>query len=159
MIIGFGLVHGVEVYADWISGKKVFDRPFDDQGEFVTNLPDNVMTFRAEGSHLLWIGTWGNGLYAYDRDRDRLIEHRYDVNQTRGLSSNQVTSVHIDASNILWVGTWDRLNKSTSRTEFVQIEGGTGNPNSLSHPPDQCGVCIPRDTGTRVGWYPGRWAE
>jgi len=83
---------------------------------------------------VLWIGTLGNGLFRYDRDRDQLKHFQYLKDHPNSLASNFVRDIAVDHAGIVWVGTdmgLDRFHRGTGR--FQHFQANEHNPHSLSH--------------------------
>lgn len=67
----------------------------------------------------LWIGTYGNGLFHYDRASGQKIQYHLQGDESHKLSDNLVYDILLDTSNRLWVTTNNGLNlKETLETPF-----------------------------------------
>ena len=74
------------------------------------NIQITVSSLYSEGN-MIWIGTRGNGLYAYDT----LTNKSTVYNTANGLSNDVVYAILPDRNNHLWVSTNKGLNKITSK--------------------------------------------
>lgn|GEM_PF-144036 len=80
---------------------------------FLTNPGDpaslshpEVRAFCDASSGLLWVGTDGGGLNAFDRNLIRTLYFRHDPQNPASLSSNRVFSIVEDKDGTIWVGTY-----------------------------------------------------
>jgi len=55
---------------------------------------------------IIWIATYGNGLFAYDTNTQRLQHFTADSNRQALIQSNRLLCVTEDRSGNIWVGTW-----------------------------------------------------
>lgn len=55
--------------------------------------------------NLLWVGTWGNGLYLYDWQRDRIVRHygREERDTSLRIPSDNISTILVDGGSV-WVG-------------------------------------------------------
>ncbi|MGB5849098.1 MAG: two-component regulator propeller domain-containing protein [Ignavibacteriaceae bacterium] len=77
----------------------------------ITSSPNN--------EDIIWIGTSGNGLYRFNRNKNEFDFFRYDKNNSKSLSSNMIHSLAWDNSSNLWVGTDSSLSKIDIGTKEV----------------------------------------
>jgi ligand-binding sensor domain-containing protein/signal transduction histidine kinase len=89
---------------------------------------------------VLWLGTNGGGLHAFDRRTGRFTRYRHDPNDPASISSDfvngsdNVSTIGEDAEGNLWVGTTNGLNKlNPERTAFTRYRHDPNDPASLSH--------------------------
>ena len=74
---------------------------------------------------VLWIGTLGNGLFRYDRERDRVKHYQHRIADPNSLASNIVRDVFIDHAGAVWIGTdmgLDRFYRRSGRFRHFQAE-------------------------------------
>ncbi|MCE2996165.1 MAG: two-component regulator propeller domain-containing protein [Cyclobacteriaceae bacterium] len=57
----------------------------------------------------LWIGTWSDGLYVYDRKTKKIIQHRAGENAGE-LINNQIYSIKETNDGTIWIGTENGIN-------------------------------------------------
>lgn len=124
---------------------------------------NNTMTDRSvigvkaiyeDSENRLWVGTWANGLFRYDRDAGRFIPYPY----LDGSKSAHV--IFEDSKKVLWVSPWSnglfRLEHEDSpdSVTWEHFENTAGDENSLS---DNLIYCLQEDLnhtlwiGTRNG--------
>lgn len=60
---------------------------------------------------ILWIGTYGDGLYRFDRKKKKFFHYKYNPVQLTSLSSDSIQRIYVDNTGIMWVGTDSGLNK------------------------------------------------
>jgi len=94
-----------------------------------------VMDFFEDSQNNLWIGTFGKGLFKFDRTQTELLNFRHNPLNSKSILSDEIISVYEDHSGILWVGS--HLGGGISKLEknqflFGFLENEAGNPNSLS---------------------------
>ena len=58
----------------------------------------------------LWIGTWGNGLNQFDRQKETFKRFIYDPTDSTTISHNWIMSMFSDSKGRLWIGTQNGLN-------------------------------------------------
>lgn len=71
--------------------------------EKIYNLTANGVLYDAEGK--LWIGTYGDGVFIFDRNRDLVCK----LNSRRGFSSNAITHMMQDSRGWIWIAGQDGL--------------------------------------------------
>ncbi|MGB9906718.1 MAG: ligand-binding sensor domain-containing protein, partial [Candidatus Saccharicenans sp.] len=107
---------------------------------FLTNPGDpaslsypEVRAFCDASSGLLWVGTDGGGLNAFDRNRMRTLYFRHDPQNPSSLSSDRIFSIVEDQDGSLWVGTYggglNRYDPATS--SFSHYRNNPRRPGSL----------------------------
>gem|GEM_PF-5230282 len=84
-------------------------------------------------SGIVWIGTFGGGLFRYDRVSGKLKQFKSELGNANSLSDDRVLSILEDRNGILWIGTVNGLN-TFDRTNFVfsVLRHDADNPMSLS---------------------------
>lgn len=85
-------------------------------------------------SDLLWVGTWGGGLYKSNLMQKQFGHYKNEPDNPFSLSANGVTVVRQDKYGIIWIGTWNGgLNKWDRTTDkFISYKHNPDNPYSLS---------------------------
>ena len=72
-----------------------------------TSLPnDDVDSFVEDANGIIWIGTNGGGLVAFDPKTKRYTQYKHDPNNPNSLTNDIVISLCIDHDRKLWVGTY-----------------------------------------------------
>ncbi|MFZ1279798.1 MAG: two-component regulator propeller domain-containing protein, partial [Ignavibacteriaceae bacterium] len=81
----------------------------------------------------IWIGTWLDGLFRYDQQKQFLYHYIPDFNNPYSLSASKVTSVYEDSKGFIWVGTHSGgLNKfDKSSQKFYHYTTRNGLPNDV----------------------------
>ncbi len=70
----------------------------------------------------VWITTYGNGLFCYNKTTGKLTHYLYDKKNSNTISSNYLLSIAIDKNENIWVGTNQKgLNKLSFANRSVQI--------------------------------------
>jgi len=64
-----------------------------------------VFSILEDSSENIWLGTWGSGLYRYNKKNGRLDNFRKDYKDSTSLSSDIVIAIYEDRNNQLWIGT------------------------------------------------------
>lgn len=65
----------------------------------------SIIDLMEDDHHNLWVGTWGGGLFVYNRQLDHFQSIRHRANQSTSLVSNYVYALHKDRQGRMWVGT------------------------------------------------------
>lgn len=82
---------------------------------------------------ILWIGTYGTGVYQFNRKSGHFRHYESKPGEFVSLSSNYIQDIYEDNTGILWVGTDSGLNKfDKKKQKFGSTELRDNNPNSLS---------------------------
>jgi signal transduction histidine kinase/ligand-binding sensor domain-containing protein len=80
-----------------------------------------VITITQDHSGLIWFGTYGRGLVAFDPKTGHSKFYRHVPSDPRSLSSNAVYRVLVGRSDVLWVGTGDGLNRFDAQTQSFTV--------------------------------------
>jgi ligand-binding sensor domain-containing protein/signal transduction histidine kinase/DNA-binding response OmpR family regulator len=67
---------------------------------------NDVKAFYEDNEANLWIGTDGGGLNLFDEQSNNFRHFRYNVYDTKSLSSDAVLNINQDRYGNLWIGTW-----------------------------------------------------
>ncbi|MCR9226466.1 MAG: response regulator, partial [Flavobacteriaceae bacterium] len=69
--------------------------------------PDNlnILDLFLDSKNRLWAGSYGQGLFCYDRAAQKTLQHVTDKNNGKALHYNDVLSIHQDYLGVLWFGT------------------------------------------------------
>ncbi len=68
-----------------------------------------VIDIAEDRAGLLWLGTYGHGLYSYDANSGRSKSYRHDPADPTSLSDDIVYRIFVDHTGKVWVGTGDGL--------------------------------------------------
>jgi len=71
----------------------------------IKSLLFNGNCFLSESSGVLWVGTWGDGLYRFDINTKKVTQFRHDPGIPHSLTSNQIDCLYKDRRGNLWIGT------------------------------------------------------
>jgi ligand-binding sensor domain-containing protein/two-component sensor histidine kinase len=104
---------------------------------FVRNNDYTITSISEDANHNLWIGTWGNGLFRFDKKTD-YSEHFYNnPDNPNSLSHNRISKIISDKNGTIWIGTYggglDKIitKKNANGYRFVCYKEGKSN-SSLS---------------------------
>ncbi len=62
-------------------------------------------------SQLLWVGTYGGGLYSWSPDNDSYNLYLYQPDNPLSISDNRIRAIYQDKRGTLWIGTINGLNR------------------------------------------------
>jgi ligand-binding sensor domain-containing protein len=83
---------------------------------------------------ILWLGTSGAGLLAYDPDTGDYEVFKSDPRHPQTLSHDWIVSQYVDRAGNLWIGTISGLNRlQTSKKKIKPIRNMLDDPNRLIH--------------------------
>ncbi len=106
-------------------------------------------------SGVLWIGTNGGGLDAFNLSTGKFTHYISKQNSINSLSNNNVRAIMEDKDGILWVGTDEGLNAFDRKTKkFTRYLNDPKNPNSLSNNSAWC-LLEASDGRIWIGTYGG----
>jgi hypothetical protein len=84
-------------------------------------------------SENLWVGTWLDGLFRYDKYANTVSQYLPDSNQPYKISSNKITCITEDSQGYIWIGTHsggiNKFDKSSGR--FYHYSQKNGLPNDV----------------------------
>jgi two-component system, sensor histidine kinase ChiS len=66
---------------------------------------------RLDESPVLWVGTYGGGLYRWDLDNENFILYLSDPANPYSISDNRIRALYQDSKGTLWIGTIDGINR------------------------------------------------
>ncbi len=88
----------------------------------------------ADRAGILWVGTWGDGLIAFDRNSGTVRRYRHDPEDSDSFAHNIVASLAEDPDGNIWIGTWGgglvRFDRNAER--FVRFRHDPNRPDSLA---------------------------
>jgi len=88
---------------------------------------DNILCFE-RSNDIIWFGTWGGGLGAYDLNKERFVDPLIMSNK-RGLSNNTIIDIEKDEKGNLWLATFNGLNYyDVNRDTFYTFSKSNGYP-------------------------------
>jgi len=65
----------------------------------------SIKCIREDDFGVLWIATWGWGLFRYDRRSKTFMQFTFDASNPGSLSNPAVNTLYIDKAGLLWAGT------------------------------------------------------
>ncbi|HEY6626273.1 MAG TPA: two-component regulator propeller domain-containing protein, partial [Ignavibacteriaceae bacterium] len=112
---------------------------------FSRNQINTITAITEDKDGYLWIGTWGNGLIKFDKNKGRATHFHNDPNDFLSLSSDRVIDIISDRDSEIWIATFGGgLNKlvkenintndhsKTQSTKFLRYRSIENNKFSLS---------------------------
>ncbi len=94
----------------------------------------NIVSFATGNDDALWIGTFGDGLIARDREDGGVTHYRNDPEDPASLGGDRVMSLIVDSDGFVWAGTMrgglSRLDTATG--EFTNFRNDPSDDKSLS---------------------------
>ena len=95
---------------------------------------ENVRSVYEDSEGIIWLGTYGGGLNAFDPKTGKMTYFLNDPKDPYSLSDNWVYSIYEDKNKTLWLGTrrggLNRFDRDTKK--FIQYRHEPDNPASLS---------------------------
>jgi ligand-binding sensor domain-containing protein/signal transduction histidine kinase len=112
-------------------------RPYQPTGVSATHPPLNyVKSPRLDRKGMIWVPTYGNGLYQINPVTNQLIAHyRNNPHDARSLISDTIRTLYEDRSGFLWISTFYGLDRLDPKTHF--FTHFTHNPTNLNTPSDK----------------------
>ena len=102
-----------------------------DKTPFPTVFSTNALYEDSEEN--LWVGTWLDGLFRYDKRAQKFYRYIPDANNPYSISANKVTCVTEDSHGFIWIGTHsggiNKFQKSTGK--FYRFSTKHGLPNDV----------------------------
>ena len=81
---------------------------------------DRIYSLYEDRSGILWIGTWGTGLFKWDRVKNKFWSLKNDPNNINSLSHSFVNSLTYDQNGFIWFSTRNGLDKYNIETGKFQ---------------------------------------
>jgi signal transduction histidine kinase/ligand-binding sensor domain-containing protein/DNA-binding response OmpR family regulator len=106
----------------------------------ITFIPEGISSFRnneiknflQESPEIMWIGTWGKGLYKYNLRENHLVNFQSEPGESNSLINNDVNIIFKDKGGVLWVGTQEGINIiDPAKDMFRKYQNNPNNPESL----------------------------
>jgi len=106
----FGSHAGLHRYDgyEYVTYKNV---PSDSVGETTTLTFPYVENLYWDKSNMLWVCTYGGGLYRFDPTTEKFKHFKHDPKDSTSISNSNVTCAMEDANGNLWIGTQQGLNR------------------------------------------------
>jgi len=93
---------------------------------------NNVFALLEDREGFVWVGTY-NGLYKWDRNKNRFYTYKHEEGNDNSLSNNSVWALFEDKEGNLWIGTSGGLDKLDKKREhFTHYRSGAENLDGLS---------------------------
>ncbi len=104
-----------------VNGKNIFPKIF------------SINALFEDRSENLWIGTWLDGLYRYDKKAQKIYQYLPDDKNSNSISANKITCITEDSHGFIWLGTHsggiNKFDKSTGK--FYRYSTKHGLPNDV----------------------------
>lgn len=81
---------------------------------------DKIYSLYEDRTGILWIGTWGTGLFKWDRVKNKFWSLKNDPNNINSLSHSFVNSLTYDQNGFIWFSTRNGLDKYNINTGKFQ---------------------------------------
>ncbi len=98
------------------------------------HLSIEIMVICEDHQGVLWVGTLGGGLCAFDRELQKFTCYQHDPKNKFSLGDNEIYSIHEDLQGNLWIGTvnggLNRFDRTSQR--FFRYYPGQDNPESTT---------------------------
>ncbi|MGE5438185.1 MAG: two-component regulator propeller domain-containing protein [Syntrophothermus sp.] len=101
---------------------------------FSRNNSNSITSIEEDNNGNLWIGTWGKGLFIFNKVSGSIKHYTSNLNDNTSLSNNRIHKILIDNDNIAWIATLggglnrainiNNINKITF--EFIKKNGNDG---------------------------------
>lgn len=82
------------------------------------NSETSITSISEDDGGRIWIGTWGCGVFIYNKQKESLINLRHDHNDLQSLSYDRVTKILSDRNGNIWIATFgggiNKVIKNTS---------------------------------------------
>ncbi len=83
----------------------------------------NIMSITEDHNSVIWIGTYGDGLFSYSRETQLSRHFTTEPSDPHSLGENEIQSLYVDNSGILWIGT--QLGSGINKLEVGQHKFNT----------------------------------
>lgn len=90
------------VTVPYIKSREYYEYPI----SFSRNNSSTITTIAEDNTGKLWLGTWGKGLFMFDKKSGELRHFYSDTSNARSLSYNRIMSVLVDHEGNIWVATF-----------------------------------------------------
>ncbi len=111
-----------------LSGQTAFDK-LNFIGIEAISTKDAISSIVQDEDGIIWIGTYGSGIYRFDGIN--YISYGHDFGENSSINGNIIYQLYLDEAKRLWVGTDSGLNlynRDLDRFEEVQIKSDFGIP-------------------------------
>lgn len=96
--------------------------------------PSDIFSIVEDTDHVLWIGSFGDGLWTYDSLKKEFVRFDKPGDPDLSLTDNFVRVVYEDSRNNLWIGTQNGLNvRFAGENKFVKYRSSREDPHSLGN--------------------------
>jgi ligand-binding sensor domain-containing protein/signal transduction histidine kinase len=93
-----------------------------------------VSAFLIDDDGELWVSTWGNGLYRFDRDKKVIKNYRFDPKNNGSIGSNYIYTICESSAREIWIATrsggLNSFNKKSDK--FIRYNHNINDENSIS---------------------------
>ncbi|MGI9542246.1 MAG: sensor histidine kinase, partial [Cyclobacteriaceae bacterium] len=116
-------------------GLYAFDQE-EEKFERVNSIPEvNIVSMTTDQAGRLWLGSFENGLFRYDRETQKVARFNKSDNNPTSLTDNWVRALLVDNSGALWAGTYGAGISiyDPKRVKFHHYKQDPNNINSLNN--------------------------
>lgn len=122
---------GLDIFNRSSETFSAFNPPLNGKNSFPRNFSTNALFEDREEN--LWIGTWLDGLFRYDKKAKTFYNYLPDYKNPHSISANKITCIMEDSHGFIWLGTLNgginKFEKSTGK--FYHYTTGQGLPNDV----------------------------
>ena len=96
------------------------------------NTATGIYSLYEDEKGIIWIGTYGSGLFTYDRLSGKSTHYFNVPKDQNSLSDNNISAILESKDGSIWIGTYNGLNKLDRNTgKFIRYNVADGLPNSM----------------------------
>jgi ligand-binding sensor domain-containing protein/anti-sigma regulatory factor (Ser/Thr protein kinase) len=144
--IWIGTFNGLYRYQDKTG---VFTSWLHRNGNQNTAASNHITSLQEDDKGLLWIGTYGQGVDAYDPSKNSFSHYRHQARDTASLSDDLVWNIYKDRRHRIWIATNRGLSLfDQSKDDFINFTDHPDDPNTLKG----SGVSGLVDAGDGIYW-------
>jgi ligand-binding sensor domain-containing protein/two-component sensor histidine kinase len=92
----------------------------------------SITSIAEDDKEKLWIGTWGGGLFEFDKKTGKTNHYYHNPSDPQSLSYNGITSILVDSKGTIWISTFggglnrivrldDSFHKSNSYSSYIKF--------------------------------------
>ncbi|MFC1606505.1 two-component regulator propeller domain-containing protein [Candidatus Latescibacterota bacterium] len=121
-----GTSRGLNLFNRDSNSFSLYELPGNDKNAFIGSIIEIPLG-------VLWLATWGNGLYKFDTGSMEFTRYAHDPDNILTISNNLVGHMDYDSTGNIWIGTNGGLNRFDIKTEtFSRLNHDQSNDGSIS---------------------------